>query len=194
MGVIKYLNSDCFSKIGSNSSWPLAWAWTFFWLFALSNSFIPYLAFQIYSSFSAQTALTMLYLAICIYWGDLSCSNGLTSVWLVCNLVQVPLHSTGRWHTSLFIIIILADGAHQASPSALLMGTDFLRCCWFSVWILSSISMCEINYKAQWNGFAAKDWTALLEGHCWNWPSVIHYYKLNISFCFIVSWVPHSMV
>lgn len=126
--------------------------------------------------------------------GDLSCFSEMTSVWLVYNLVQVLLHSVVRCHTSLFTIIIPADGAHQANPLADLMGTDFLRCCWFSVCILSSISTCEINCKAQWNGLAVKDWTASLEGHRWNWPSVIHYYKLNISCCFIVNWVPHSMV
>ena len=112
----------------------------------------------------------------------------------MCNLVQAPLPFTEKWHTSLFIIIILADGAHRASPSVHLMGTDFLKCCWFSVWILLSISMCDIiNYKAQCNGLAAKDWIALPEGYCWNWPSAIHYYKLNISFWFIVDWVLHVM-
>lgn len=51
--------------------------------------------------------------------------------WLVCSLCVIwyrhPLPFTERQHTSLFIIIILTDGAHQASPSVHLMGTDFLR-------------------------------------------------------------------
>lgn len=57
---------------------------------------------------------------------------------VVCNLVQAPLPLTERWHTSLFIIIILTDEAHQASPSAHLMRTDFSE-----VLLIPCLSFCH---------------------------------------------------
>jgi hypothetical protein len=42
LGVIKYLNGDCSYKIGSASSWLLAWVWPLSWLFALSYSYISF--------------------------------------------------------------------------------------------------------------------------------------------------------
>lgn len=141
------------------------------WLFILSNSSIPYPAFQnqllfLFFFFSTENASAMFYFAICIYSGHFRCSSELSHVPLVCNLVQVPLSFTDKWHTSLFIIIILLMELIEPTPQLTWWGQRFLRCCWFLVWIQSSISMCGIiNYKAQWNGVRAKDGTVLPEGH-----------------------------
>lgn len=149
LGVIKYSNSDCFYKIGGESSWLLSRTWLLSWPFALNCFSIPCSAFQIQFVFYIDINLAdfgclhLPWASQMLQWTDLCVT--------VCNLVQGPLPSTERWHTSLFIVIILTDEAHQASPSAHLMRTDFFGGAADSLFeFLSSIPMCEIiNYRAQ---------------------------------------------